>query len=1109
MAEVFISYSRKDLSFGRKLHEAFENQGLDVWIDWKDIPITAEWWDEIRRGIEKSDNFIFVISPDSISSPICNLELHHAWKNNKRVIPVVYRRVSERKGLEAIRGQVFGEFVRKLIGEQDIYNLAHRNWVYLSGKNWYFFTDIENFREKTYKLIEAVRMDLEFVKMHTRLLVRALDWVENGRENSYVIRGKDLDSAEAFLGQVDSFADPKLTPIQQEFIIFSRRYSNRQQKILIGSIVFGLAIAVALAIFAFYQFLTASSEANQRATQQAIAETEVVARTTQQAIAVEADATAIAEAAVRATAQIEAQIQRSRADEEANISFASELVSKAKLLGVDTPIDVNLSALLLIESIQRVPSVESDQSLRSILKYIPRIVSSVNIDDVVSSTFIHDGSEVVSMSTDGTISVWESSNGNVTAQMLHEGANQFAISSNGNIVASGGSDGVVRVWELNEALEITHVAHTAPIVAIVLSPDGRIVVSASEDGATYIWESSTGNIINQVMHIDVNRIAISSDGNLVASGGIDGLLRIWDIIGGNEIAQMSHDDSIMAIVFFPDGSKIVTGSKDKTARVWETRTGVEIHHLVHNNTVGRLSVSSSGLWIVTGEICIGLSASGEINGCDQAGIRVWNSYSGTEVAREVHDETIASLIIGRGENLIISGEGCVASIPCRTAISAWTLNGHGQAEEEIFHLLFDTPILYLDYSFAKNFIVATGSDGVVRIIKLVSGGDIFTLKSIWIVSDATFSYDDQWVAIGQECSYLTGRCPTTACVWETVSGSLVDCVDYEGWVRDVEFVRSRDWFVSGYSDGTIMVEDFNDGKLVVRMEQDASLVAMDVSPDSQLIASGGSDGKVTIWNSNNGEVLTKKQHEDSLRAVAFSPDSRLVVSASKDGAIYVWGAENGNEIAWVNHDDVRNVMFSPDGLYIISSNAYYAVIWNTNNKQEVFQTNHEGYLTYATVTPNGQWLVTLESCELGEICDSIMRIWDLKGGKEISKFVVEGKTWLLSISSNSKWIATGETCWDKIPCTAAVRVFELETGFEVSHVIHFGTITSIDFSSDNQFIVSSDTNGTVHVWPWRSEDIVFEACNALTRNLTYEEWSQYLAVEPYRPTCTNLPMPGE
>jgi len=42
-------------------------------------------------------------------------------------------------------------------------------------------------------------------------------------------------------------------------------------------------------------------------------------------------------------------------------------------------------------------------------------------------------------------------------------------------------------------------------------------------------------------------------------------------------------------------------------------------------------------------------------------------------------------------------------------------------------------------------------------------------------------------------------------------------------------------------------------------------------------------------------------------------------------------------------------------------------------------------------------------------------------------------------------------------------------------------------------------------YPSQIQAMIDETCERLNRNLTSEEWSRYMAPEPYRKTCSNLP----
>src|SRR5947208_16243796 len=93
MFDAFISYSRKDKEFVRTVHQALTDAKKNIWVDWEDIPVTSDWRAEIESGIDGSNSFIFIITPDSAASKVCGEEITHAVDNKKRLIPLVHRDV--------------------------------------------------------------------------------------------------------------------------------------------------------------------------------------------------------------------------------------------------------------------------------------------------------------------------------------------------------------------------------------------------------------------------------------------------------------------------------------------------------------------------------------------------------------------------------------------------------------------------------------------------------------------------------------------------------------------------------------------------------------------------------------------------------------------------------------------------------------------------------------------------------------------------------------------------------------------------------------------------------------------------------------------------------
>src|SRR5262245_47931935 len=102
MAQVFISYAREDTDFVRRIYDQLLESGRDAWVDWEDIPLTADWLQEAYAGIQGANAFIFVISPASVRSGPCTLELEHALQNNKRLIPLLRTEITDSEDMKAM-----------------------------------------------------------------------------------------------------------------------------------------------------------------------------------------------------------------------------------------------------------------------------------------------------------------------------------------------------------------------------------------------------------------------------------------------------------------------------------------------------------------------------------------------------------------------------------------------------------------------------------------------------------------------------------------------------------------------------------------------------------------------------------------------------------------------------------------------------------------------------------------------------------------------------------------------------------------------------------------------------------------------------------------------
>jgi len=209
MSHIFISYSRKDLDFAQKIVDALAANELDTWIDWKSIPKGEDWEQEIYRGIEGADAFLFLVSPDSVVSEMCNKEIAHAVANGKRILPIV------------IRDANVENFLIENVKEE----ISKRNWIFCRDGQ-------DDFEKAIAEIRETINTDYEWLKYHTKFQVKALDWErrEDKDDTSKLLRGKELQEAEQKFAGAGSSKDPQPTDIQRIYIETSRRSENEEQK---------------------------------------------------------------------------------------------------------------------------------------------------------------------------------------------------------------------------------------------------------------------------------------------------------------------------------------------------------------------------------------------------------------------------------------------------------------------------------------------------------------------------------------------------------------------------------------------------------------------------------------------------------------------------------------------------------------------------------------------------------------------------------------------------------------------------------------------------------------------------------------------------------------
>ena len=172
-----------------------------------------------------------------------------------------------------------------------------------------------------------------------------------------------------------------------------------------------------------------------------------------------------------------------------------------------------------------------------------------------AAVFSDDGSRVLTIGGDvrttastGPSAVWLTESGELVRR-LGTDPQTFTGAFDGDAtpprVATGGEDGVVRLWALEDPAAPPTVVGTAVgrVVALAMSRDGRFVAVASRDTTARVWEPdrAAAPILLTGRRDDVFGIDFSPDGALVVTTGADRTARVWDGPTGEELLAVPAD----------------------------------------------------------------------------------------------------------------------------------------------------------------------------------------------------------------------------------------------------------------------------------------------------------------------------------------------------------------------------------------------------------------------------------------------------------------------------------------------------------------------------------------------------------------------------------------
>ncbi|MDY7078288.1 MAG: hypothetical protein SXV54_15335 [Chloroflexota bacterium] len=705
-----------------------------------------------------------------------------------------------------------------------------------------------------------------------------------------------------------------------------------------------------------------------------------------------------------------------------------------------------------------------------------------------------------------------------------------AFSPDGRWLVTGSDDTTARLWDLTApdpaAGSILLSGHDGPLNTVAISGDSHWLVTGSSDATARLWDLTAADPSAAFIALSghegaINAVAISDDDHWLVTGSADTTARLWDLTAVENWSEndppveptvlRGHTDRVWCVAFSPDNRWLVTGSVDATARLWNVRNPSTDPIVLrgHEEWVWSVAFSPDNHWLVTSSV--------------DAKPRLWDltapDIGATSTVVHGHSDQIWSIAISADSHWLVTGSR-------DTTARLWDLSASDPLAASVILRGHESAVNAVALSADGRWLVTGSGDKTARLWGLTTpaspGVPMILRGHTGVIRSVEISSDDHWL--------VTASGDGTARVWDLTSdepaGSSVVLRGHEvalhvAVISPEPTSPQVHWMATGSQDKTARLWNLNapdiSASSILLEGHTSNVRALDISSDGHWLVTGSRDSTARLWDLTAPDPslssIILADHEAQIRVVTFSPDNRWLVTGGDDSVPRLWSMTGatpaGASIPLPGHTGaIRAAAFGPDGRWLVTgSDDATPRLWDLSSPDPAAtsielhgHTEETGVIRDAAFGPDGRWLVTGSG-------DNTAIMWDLTDtGAPVKRFVMEGhhdEIRSVAISPSGRWLLTGSE-------DGTARLWDLtrDNPAEGSIVLpgHEGPVWRVGFSGDDLWIATGGQDGTVRLWtPVQLDAAIQLACDIAGRNLTSEEWKQYLGDAEYHRTCPDLP----
>lgn len=500
---------------------------------------------------------------------------------------------------------------------------------------------------------------------------------------------------------------------------------------------------------------------------------------------------------------------------------------------------------------------------------------------------------------------------------------------------------------------------------------------------------------------------------------------------------------IQAVAMSPRGDWAAVGGDDGLVRVWQTTSGQEIARQEHGARVHSVVISADG----------GYLASASENGVL---VRAMKSV------RQIQLNVPAVNVLAFAGKLLVSGAANDGRI------SVW--DPASGREVQSIRLGGDVDALALSPD--GSLFVAGVADSTVHVIDLASGRELMRGQHQPASASMPLRLGSRDGGIFAGAFHPNGKYVVSGgqdravILWEIASGREVFRRYQSDPVYGVAISPDGCWLASGGMDETARVWSLDDGSERYRLQHKYVVQKVMWNADGDLLTVGG-DGTARLWSMATGQELSRMYHADYIYDAALSADGRHAITADwVHGVVRVWVLSYGGAFLALSHPDTSDAVYSPDGAHMATiGETDYVQLWHLPDGKPLYQFRHKPFAAYAGFSPDGKILVTTG-------WDGKAHLWEVATGKHLASMAHHGRIVDARFSPDGRTLVTAGFE------DGTAGVWEVPSGRELFRLKHEGALGNLSttFSSGGVRTIALDHIGRTLVTGGTTERCVSGTC---------------------------------